>query len=634
MLVDLLYARLQNFVLYEDETFDFTNTGTYFINGINLDKPGYKSNGTGKTLLLDAIAWCVYGKIVRGTSGDSIVGKHGEGACVTTKWFIGSKLTVIRRYRGHPKHGNNVIVKRDGKELTRHTTADTQEVINRLFGFSFETFVNVVLHDSKCKLRFVTARDVARKDIFVDIAGVSRIDSALKAARADYKEVTKEILKVESLYNTTEVRLEEARSRKKEHKENSVAFKEDMRIEAKRIRKLIDESVERKRVLEENILKKPDTNRIQKKIDELSSRLNSELQELSGQIEPLSRRITSLTRKIFAEQASAASIESQICKAQKLDGGECPLCHSTVSCKHLKKWVDISRGKIEWHESGIIGLRRKRKFLEEEASGLDDRREATSSELHDDSGKLGRFKQKLAHAERLADRFDGLVDQIRTLDVSLTEHSERLDQVVNRKNVWLSKLKNDSTKIVELKQRLARLGSKLEVAKQRQSVAAFWVEGFGPRGLKHMVVMSMVDELNKYSSSNMNFLTYGSTDVRIEYKRPTKAGKTQDKIVILVGDDSDGWLPYELCSDGEQTRAAIAIEAALGRLVRNQNALSMFDEAFKGLDQLGLQRALELLQKEGKASKVICVDHDSSVSSFTDHTITVVRQNGVTRRAA
>ena len=72
--IDLLSVRLKNFVLYKDETFDFTTPGHYFLYGKNLDVNGFKSNGTGKTLLFDAVTWCLYGKTIRGASHDEIIG--------------------------------------------------------------------------------------------------------------------------------------------------------------------------------------------------------------------------------------------------------------------------------------------------------------------------------------------------------------------------------------------------------------------------------------------------------------------------------------------------------------------------------------------------------------------------------
>jgi DNA repair exonuclease SbcCD ATPase subunit len=74
-----------------------TQPGLYLITGINELEPRLGSNGVGKSTLLDAIYWCLYGKTTRGLKAGDVV-SWGEKSCsVSVKLTVGDKPLQISR---------------------------------------------------------------------------------------------------------------------------------------------------------------------------------------------------------------------------------------------------------------------------------------------------------------------------------------------------------------------------------------------------------------------------------------------------------------------------------------------------------------------------------------------------------
>jgi DNA repair exonuclease SbcCD ATPase subunit len=72
-------------------------SGLYSLTGRNEDNPRLETNGCGKSSLLDAIFWCLYGRTLRGLKAGDVVSWGAKSCSVTVTLTIGHKRLRVRR---------------------------------------------------------------------------------------------------------------------------------------------------------------------------------------------------------------------------------------------------------------------------------------------------------------------------------------------------------------------------------------------------------------------------------------------------------------------------------------------------------------------------------------------------------
>lgn len=147
----LTSLQLENFGPYEKETIDFTKfkTNKVLILGENHDEEGLDSNGSGKSMLFEAVCWAIAGQTSkrRKVKSEDVIGPFGDSTKITLKMSGRFDLEIIRE-RG-AKH--KLEFKVNGVE--KHVRGDVEKSQNNLlmyFGVSkdfhqnwFEDFMNL-----------------------------------------------------------------------------------------------------------------------------------------------------------------------------------------------------------------------------------------------------------------------------------------------------------------------------------------------------------------------------------------------------------------------------------------------------------------------------------------------------------
>ena len=134
---------LQNFLCYREDlpTLDFTGIHLACLCG---------SNGHGKSALLDAITWCLWGK-ARGKTQDELI-SYGAEECRVQLEFT-SRDAQYRVIRSHLRGGGR---RRQGatdlqmqvfnagttQAITGNTIRESQAKIDQTVGMDYDTFIN------------------------------------------------------------------------------------------------------------------------------------------------------------------------------------------------------------------------------------------------------------------------------------------------------------------------------------------------------------------------------------------------------------------------------------------------------------------------------------------------------------
>src|ERR1700677_713562 len=96
---DIAQVELENFRSYRGpHKFEIpVDPGLYLITGKNEVEPRLGPNGVGKSTLLDAIYWCLYGKTTRGLKAGDVIAWGQTQCSVTVYLTVSDKAIKITR---------------------------------------------------------------------------------------------------------------------------------------------------------------------------------------------------------------------------------------------------------------------------------------------------------------------------------------------------------------------------------------------------------------------------------------------------------------------------------------------------------------------------------------------------------
>lgn len=263
--------------------------------------------GSGKTSILDAIAFALYGKTpVFATESKTLI-RHGSDSARVELAFEadGQTWRVIRVIR-HSGAGRHVLYRETGEALTsaeHEKKGDVTARVEELLGLDFPTFCRSVLLAQNRFSEFLNATPSERDQVLKGVFGFDRLDEMHKLARdrsADAALALKELEGRLATLDDDEKRLEEARCSLAESEEKLRRFEEV----AGEVRELGRRETEARRQAEEARQKRAD-------LDELARQLpaDAEVEELAGAAEAASAELASREQEARRTHDAVAEAE-------------------------------------------------------------------------------------------------------------------------------------------------------------------------------------------------------------------------------------------------------------------------------------------------------------------------------------
>lgn len=191
--VQIQEVGMQNYGLYtEPMILEFENDTITLIVG---------PNGTGKTMMIDAIPFTFYGVTSKGARGDDVVNSTVGKDCKTwVKFLVNDDEYIVTRYHKYSKLGNTVILTKNGEDVKKGHR-EVLPVIEKLI-CSQRTFTNTLMFGQKVKDFFTDLTDSERKEIFKQILNLDNYGVYYKLVDEKLKEERK---KCDSLLTEKEV---------------------------------------------------------------------------------------------------------------------------------------------------------------------------------------------------------------------------------------------------------------------------------------------------------------------------------------------------------------------------------------------------------------------------------------------
>ncbi len=159
------YLRISGFLSYQEPIeLDFTGFELACISG---------HNGAGKSSLLDAMTWAMFGQARR--RDDSVINSHCDAAEVIFDFWYEKHLYRVQRSK---QPGKSTILEfylhdqERWRPLTEHTVRDTEDRIEQTLRMDYETFINASFFLQGKADQFAQQRPGDRKRILSSILGL------------------------------------------------------------------------------------------------------------------------------------------------------------------------------------------------------------------------------------------------------------------------------------------------------------------------------------------------------------------------------------------------------------------------------------------------------------------------------
>ena len=188
--------QLRNFMSYRDElpVLDFAGIHVACLSG---------ENGAGKSALLDAITWALWGK-ARVSSDDELISQGEEEMEVDFEFSLNDGLYRVLRRRSSAKRGQTVLdlqIAETGtwRSISGNTIRETQTLINDVLRMQYETFINSAFLVQGKADEFTRKTPAERKQVLSEILGLDEYERLEARAKDHVRDLNDQVQGKEAL---------------------------------------------------------------------------------------------------------------------------------------------------------------------------------------------------------------------------------------------------------------------------------------------------------------------------------------------------------------------------------------------------------------------------------------------------
>ncbi|MFH1700611.1 MAG: SMC family ATPase, partial [Candidatus Zixiibacteriota bacterium] len=166
-------------------------------------------NGAGKSTILEAILWCLYGNKVARTAKDGIkrqTAGENDDCSVNLEFSLGNQEFNLTRTLSGKSNKVSSTLTRQG-ELDVVTIKEVELYLTRLFGLNLKGFLSSFFARQKELNALSDARPAERRNHLAKMLGVGRLDNAIESLKTDIRLSREKIKTLESVQiNSQEVK--------------------------------------------------------------------------------------------------------------------------------------------------------------------------------------------------------------------------------------------------------------------------------------------------------------------------------------------------------------------------------------------------------------------------------------------
>jgi len=557
---------------------NFLSTGNQFTE-VELNKNSTTlivgNNGAGKSTILDALCFVLFGKAFRKINKPQLVNSTNEKDClVEIELKIGSTDWMIRR----GIKPNIFEIYRNGSVLDQSSSAiDQQKYLEQsILKMNYKSFTQIVILGSSNFVPFMQLTAASRREVIEDLLDIKIFSSMNVIIKEKIRSLKEEI-------KTLELKKESVKD-KVEMQKNFIDELENLgnaNINANK-EKIANIDVEIGNYNEENI-----------EISNKLTLLEKQLEEYVGATDKL-RKLGNLKGKISQKV-------STITKEHKFftDNTVCPTCTQSIEEEFRLNRIKSAQDNAKELQSGYKEL--------EEAIKNEEQREHQFLNLSKEVTNLthGISQNNI--------RINGLQKQIRNLESEIQTITENLANR-NSEHEKLEKFKNDLQSVYD------DLSGKKELIQYHD----FSYSLLKDSGVKSKIIKKYLPLINQQVNRYLQMLDF--------YINFTLDEEFNETVQSPIHED----FSYSSFSEGEKQRIDLALlftwrEVAKFKNSTNTNLL-ILDEVFdSSLDGLGTEDFIKIIRYVVKDSNVFIISHKAGMEDRFESVLKFEKVKGFSR---
>jgi len=255
------------------------------------------NSGSGKTAIIDAILWNLYGKSL--CNIDEVVNRNTKKNCKVDFTFkIGSDVFSIIRYRKHDEYGNKLLIFKNNKNISPTKITDAQYMIQDIVGMTYESMSSSVILSSELYSPFLREKETARLKILEGILSlkvVNKWNDALKKIKKPYDDKINDLnTKGQNLH----FGIQTIDNNIKTYKDESVKTLNKLKKEKEELeQKIVDYKNEMNELSNLNIERELEKNKNFKTVFENNKKINEKIEDERKKIYDIDSMLLELSNK-------------------------------------------------------------------------------------------------------------------------------------------------------------------------------------------------------------------------------------------------------------------------------------------------------------------------------------------------
>ena len=571
---------VKNFMSVGNQTqaVDFNREKLTLVLGENLDQGGDDSgsrNGTGKTTIINALSYAMYGKALTNIRANNLINKtNSKGMVVSLDFEKDGNQYRLERGRSPTFFKFFINNEEQVEDESQGDSRKTQEYLNDLLGMSHDMFKHIVALNTYSE-PFLAMRQNDQRAIIEQLLGITilseKAENLKEQIRNTKDSITQETLKIEAIQTANskiETTIESLEG-------NQKAWLAKRSTDTIKLKEAIDE------------------------LEHLDIEKELELHEKLSNWTELNNAITALNKEKSTLDSALLRADKSFEKAKKdiadLDDATCYTCGQEL---HADKKAEILERKTKELQDAMSYRTEVGDKLEEVMKALSDIGDIngkpstfyeTAKEAYEHRQNVDSLKQAHESKKNEEDPYQAQIDELTATAIQeiswnsvneltdLKDHQEFLLKLLTNKDSFIRK------KIIE--QNLAYLNNRL----------TYYLDKLG---LPHQVVFQ--------------------NDLNVE--------------ITQLGQDLD----FDNLSRGERNRLILGLSFAFRdvweSLYQNINLLFIDELIDSGMDTAGVEGALSVLKKiaREREKNIFLISHKDELIGRVNTILKVVKENGFT----
>ena len=572
---------VKNFMSVGNQTqaVDFNKDNLTLVLGENLDQGGDDSgsrNGTGKTTIINALSYALYGQALTNIKRNNLINKTNSKGMLVTLHFEKNNVDY-RIERGRSPNILKFYVNNEEQEMLDESQGDsrkTQEEIDHLLGMTHTMFKNIVALNTYSE-PFLAMRQNDQRAIIEQLLGITILSEKAEllkdSIRSTKEAITEETLKIEAI-QTANSKIE---STIDNLKNNQRAWGAKQRSDIEKLDKAISE------------LEQLDIDTELENHEKLQN-----WNEHNNTISALKKELSTLEPALLRADKSVEKVKKDIAE---LEDAVCYTCGQEL---HADKKAEIAERKSQELSDAIsyqTEVSEKASEVFEALSEIGDINGKpqtfyeTAKEAYDHRNNVENLRSALISKNEEVDPYQSQIDELNESAIqevnwenvnqltSYKEHQEFLLKLLTNKDSFIRK------KIID--QNLAYLNNRL----------TYYLDKLG---LPHQVLFQ--------------------NDLNVE--------------ITQLGQDLD----FDNLSRGERNRLILGLSFAFRdvweSLYQGVNLLFIDELIDSGMDTAGVENALGVLKKMGRErdKNIYLISHKDELVGRVNNVLKVIKENGFT----